>query len=126
VDEEGNEHFWQFPGTGSHKISEVLAELGIEAEAITAVDLVRTETVGEYGEKDLYLSQDAESGEWYINSDAAFDDTYLLTVTADEKVYEITVTDDVQPTHTVTLNISSGVTIGDNVYVLIQQKQTDA
>ena len=53
---------------------------------------MRTETVGEYGEKDLYLTQD-ENGEWFINSDAAFDDTYELTVVADGKKYKITVTD---------------------------------
>ena len=92
VDFEYNGIKWSFPGKGSRALREVLKALGIEAEEITAADLVRTETVGEYGEKDLYLTQ--EEGEWYINSDAAFDDTYELSVVADGETYKIRVTDD--------------------------------
>ncbi|MBR6219569.1 MAG: hypothetical protein IKQ80_03300, partial [Clostridia bacterium] len=91
--ETGEKHTWSFPGTGSYKLGEVLAQLGIQAEEIASAELERIKTVGEYGDKDLYLTQD-EDGEWWINSDAAFDDTYELTVAADGKTYTITVTDD--------------------------------
>ncbi len=93
VDEEGNEHFWQFPGTGSHALREVLAELGIQGEIISNATLTLIEQVDEVGEFDLYLSQDLETEEWFINSDAAFDDTYELAVTLDDVIYRITVTD---------------------------------
>ncbi len=92
IDEAGEKHTWSFPGTGSHKISEVLAQLGIQAEEITSAALELVEAVGEYGDKDLYLTHD-EDGEWWINSDAAFDDTYELTVEADGRKHVITVTD---------------------------------
>ena len=95
TDGEGAEHTWSFPGTGSHSLMEVLDALDIQGEAITAADLVLTELVGEAGEKDLYLTQDEETGEYFINSDAAFDDTYTLTMTVDETEYTIIVTDDV-------------------------------
>ena len=93
VDEEGNEHFWQFPGTGSHKIKEVLNELGIEFKTVENVENpVLVEAVEETLETALYVTRD-EEGEWWINSDEAFDDTYELTVTADGKEHVITVTD---------------------------------
>ena len=94
VDAEGNERFWQFPGSGSHALREVLSELGIEGEAITDASLELTEQVDEAGENDLYLTQDLDTQEYFINSDAPFDDTYTLSVTVDEVVYTIIVTDD--------------------------------
>ena len=120
VDEQGKEHFWQFQGTGSHKISEVLAALGIEAEEISAVDLERTKIVGEFGEKDLYLSQDKETGEWYINSDAAFDDTYELTVVAGGETYVITVTD-AAVLHTLVVENGVDLKTEKTVYAVIEQ-----
>ena len=88
VDEEGKEHFWQFPGTGSHKAAEVLTELGIEFTTVENVeDPVLVEAVDETSETALYVTKD-EDGEWWINSDEAFDDTYELKVMADGRTCE--------------------------------------
>ncbi|MBR1821690.1 MAG: Cna B-type domain-containing protein [Clostridia bacterium] len=91
TDAEGNVRFWQFRDAGSYRLSEVLAELGIEGTILKA-ELRLVELSGEETESGLYLTQD-EDGEWWINSDAAFDDTYELTVVVDGYVYTITVTD---------------------------------
>ena len=106
VDVDGNEHFWQFPGSGSYRLMEVLSELGIEGETISEANLELTEAVGETSEDALYLTQDEETGEYSINSDTAFDDTYTLTVTLDNTQYVITVTDDAEPVSTDKYNVS--------------------
>lgn len=80
---------WKWPGKGSYKIADIMAELGVTGE-ISQVSLKRTEDVGG-AENVLYLSEDGTA----LVSDAAFLDTFELTVVVDGKTYVLTVTDDV-------------------------------
>ena len=63
ISDDGAVHTWKFPGTGSHPLTEVLAELGIEAGVITNADLKLVKIVGETSEKALYLTTDGEEKE---------------------------------------------------------------
>ncbi|MBE6000019.1 MAG: hypothetical protein E7239_01225 [Sarcina sp.] len=79
---------WSFPGQGSYRLTDVLAELGIEG---SIDDAALTLIMGEDHAGALYLTQ--SDGEYFINSDEAFIDTYELRVTVGEKIYLILVTD---------------------------------
>ena len=77
-----------FPGQGSYRLAEILAELGIEG---TIDEAFLTLIEGEDHEGALFLTQ--EDGEYYLNSLIAFTDIYELKVQIGEKAYLITVTD---------------------------------
>ena len=97
VDEDGKVFTWSFPGTGSYKVSDILAHLNIRG-TVESAELALIE--GEYVEGALYLVQ--VRGEYYLNSQVAFDDTYRLTVVVDGKKYGIRVTDE---------QVNQGVTV---------------
>ena len=79
---------WSLPGEGSYRLSDVLAELGIDGEIDNALLSILE---GEDHEGALYLEK--KSGEYWITSDISFTDTYELRVQIGEKTYSITVTD---------------------------------
>ena len=97
--ETGETKKWSLPGQGTYKISDIMAEIGVNG-TVEAVDLVLVEAVGKTDDTALYL--DTVEGEWVLKSDVAFDDTYRLSVTVDGVEYQIVVTDK----HLTSINIS--------------------
>lgn len=112
---------WSFPGEGSYKLSEVLAELGIEGK-IDNAELALVE--GEDHEGALYLEK--KGREYWITSDISFTDTYELKVETGGKVYIITVTD--PPAHArpttnlndlvTNFNLTGATSNGDGTYTV--------
>lgn len=111
---------WSFPGQGSYRLEDILAELGIEGSIENAA-LTLTKGVENTGA--LYLTQ--TDGEYYINSDIAFMDTYELRVRIGQKIYIITVTDQQESDDLrdfLTKVTVSGAQLQDGKYVVEQGK----